>query len=154
MVGGGRPGRLGTVTEVLLSGGVAGAERAVWAPRALGREVVVGSSLSVGRDLPDVRCIDVSCHGVSWPWLCRAGQTPTFSPCERVCLYLASRQPVEAGCTLTSCSHSSRLWFVGECVCCVVSLILQHFLGSTAPLNHHQPLVPVGIAQKVYIELQ
>lgn len=69
MVGGGRPGRLGAVTEVLLSGGVAGAERAVWAPRALGREVVVGSTVSVGHCLPDVRCVDVSCQGVSWPWV-------------------------------------------------------------------------------------
>jgi hypothetical protein len=65
MVGGGHPGRLGGVDEVVLSGGVNGAERAVLAPRALGREVVVGEKISVGHGLPQLECVDVTAQGVS-----------------------------------------------------------------------------------------
>ena len=94
MVGSSHPGRLGAVDEVVLSGGVNGAERAVWAPRALGRKVVVGENVSVGPRLPQLLCVDVRTQGVGCALLFPPpnAATSSFPP------FLPSHPPL-------ACSH-------------------------------------------------
>ena len=105
MVGGGHPGRLGGVDEVVLSGGVNGAERAVLAPRALGHEVVVGEKISVGHNLPQLECVDVTTQGVSCNPCLPPFTLPSFTALARLpdaFAPLCNRLPVQPARSIAS----------------------------------------------------